>query len=79
MKRMKNNPCYGCEPPKRTSDCHTYCPDWIIAKAFHEAERETEHEQSQINQYTVDMIRKNKDHSRKRHQSFRGHTWRNVQ
>lgn len=77
MSLMKDNPCYGCEPPKRTSDCHTYCPDWIIAKAFHEAEREERARQMQITQYSIDITRKNREHSRKRRKAFKGCSWRN--
>ena len=32
--------CNGCVPPKRTPTCHATCPEYIEAKAKHDAERE---------------------------------------
>lgn len=76
MEGMRDNPCYGCTPPKRTPTCHTTCPDWIIAKAFHEALKDEQARARQLDQYSIDTARKNREHSRKRKQSFSGHRWR---
>ena len=32
--------CNGCVPPKRYPGCHGHCPEYIEAKAQHDAERE---------------------------------------
>ena len=32
--------CNGCVPPKRTPTCHATCPEYIQAKAKHDAQRE---------------------------------------
>jgi len=29
--------CRFCTPPKRCADCHAWCPDYLAAKAEHEA------------------------------------------
>lgn len=78
MRPMKDNPCYGCKPPKRTPDCHAKCPDWIIAKAFHDAEREYQYDQTKVDQYSIDTARGNRERARKRKQNFKGHSWRHV-
>lgn len=62
--------CNGCLPPKRTGDCHATCPDYIIEKAFHEAERQEELEKykakRRISDQRVDIIGKRvKHHGRK--------------
>lgn len=77
MDPMKNNPCFGCKPPKRTPTCHATCADWIIAKAFHEALKEERLQTKLVDQYSIDTARKNREHSMRRRQSFKGHHWRN--
>lgn len=42
------NPCYGCVPPKRTSDCHTYCDQWIPWKDEHEKDREEKNKEKYL-------------------------------
>ena len=37
---MAINCCNGCVPPKRYPGCHGHCPEYIEAKAKHDAERE---------------------------------------
>jgi hypothetical protein len=76
MRPMQDNPCFGCKPPKRHGECRLTCPDWIIAKAIHEALRKEEAEQQKIDRYAIDNARKNRDHSAKRKQRFNGHIWR---
>lgn len=31
--RTKIDCCNGCVPPKRTSDCHSYCPEYTGQRA----------------------------------------------
>ena len=31
--------CEHCEPPKRNPYCHASCPDYIVEKAFEDADR----------------------------------------
>lgn len=62
--------CNGCVPPRRTGDCHATCTDYIIEKAFHEAERieELEKEQARYrisNQQAEHICRQVKHHGRK--------------
>lgn len=76
MKPLKDNPCIDCVPPKRSPGCHSKCPDYIIAAAFHEAERQADFEKREVTQYAVDNHRKNADAARKRRQDFNGHNWR---
>ena len=76
MKSIKDNPCHGCKPPKRSAGCHAKCMDYIIAKVFHEVERAAAYEEHEVNQYTLDSARKNRDRFEKRKRDFKGHTWR---
>lgn len=76
MRDLKDNPCIGCVAPKRHPGCHDKCPDYIIAKAFHEAERKADFEQRAVTQYAADNHRKNSDTARRRRQNFKGHNWR---
>lgn len=75
MRPMRDNPCYGCVAPKRHPGCHGDCVDYMIAKAFHEAERMEEQQQQEVSLYSMGVARKNRDKSEKRRQSFRGHSW----
>lgn len=75
MKPMKNNPCKDCRPPKRTGDCHGTCPDYIIAKAFHEAERAEERKKAEPGLYSSDIARKNAAHAQKRKRRFSGYNF----
>lgn len=75
MRAMRNNPCRGCVAPKRHPGCHATCVDYMIAKAFHEAEREEEKRQLDVSLYSMNVARRNKDKAEKRKQSFRGHSW----
>lgn len=78
MRTMRNNPCHGCKPPKRTPGCHSTCADYIIAKAFHEAEQDAIREQKLVAQYTIDASRDNRDRAQKRKKDFKGHSWRHC-
>lgn len=62
--------CNGCVPPKRTPTCHSTCPDYIIEKAFDEAERQEKlmlyREKRRISDQKADNIRKSvRHHGRK--------------
>lgn len=78
MRPMKDNPCYGCKPPKRQPGCHATCPDYIIAKAFHMVEQEEIRKQKEATQYSIDTARNNKDRSQKRKKDFKGYSWRHC-
>lgn len=78
MKPMKNNPCRDCVAPKRHPGCHDTCGDYIVEKAFHNAEIKTEREKYEIDSYSVDYVRKNIDRAQKRRRKFKGHYWRNC-
>ena len=34
--------CRYCKPPRRTADCHTYCQDYLKAKAAFDVEADAE-------------------------------------
>ena len=36
--------CVNCVPPKRSEDCHSYCPEYLEAKEQYEAEQSIERE-----------------------------------
>jgi len=62
--------CNGCVPPRRTPTCHSTCPDYIIEKAFSEAERQEEFEKRQAKFRMADqrvdiMSKRVKHHGRK--------------
>lgn len=78
MRPIDDNPCKDCVPPKRSPGCHSSCVDYMIAKAFHEAKRDEQYQESQVRQYSIDIARRNGDICRKRKRDFKGHYWRNT-
>lgn len=76
MKGLTDNPCNGCVAPRRYPGCHAKCPDYIIAAAFHEAERRIEFEKREIESYSVENRLNNTDQARKRRREFKGYRWR---
>lgn len=78
MKELKDNPCIDCTPPKRYPGCHSKCGEYIVAKAFHDAERSAEYQDRDITQYSIDNARKYRDIYMKKRQNFRGCKWRHA-
>lgn len=75
MRPIKDNPCNGCVAPRRYPGCHSHCTDYIIAKAFHEAELAVEYQQKSITDYGKSIARKNVDKAEKRRKRARGNQW----
>lgn len=75
MRPLRDNPCKDCVAPKRHPGCHGECIDYMIAKAFHEAERVEVEQEEAVTHYSMGIARKNRDRCEKRKQSFRGHSW----
>ena len=57
---MAINCCNGCIAPKRHPGCHGHCIDYVIDKAFHDADmeiaKEKKKKESNLNSQTVEGI-----------------------
>lgn len=79
MKPMRYNSCEGCVAPKRHPGCHSTCPDHIIDKAFHEAEKAEERRKREAACYSYDQLRDRKATLAKRRSAYRRYNRGNIQ
>ena len=58
--------CKGCKPPKRSSTCHSTCPEYLRDVAENERLKEIDREGREADLYAIDAVLDFKDEYAKR-------------